>query len=251
MVASVSFDRVADRYDETRGGEKRGRELAAELGPRLVPGRVLEVGVGTGVVSAALMAGGTDAYGIDLSAEMLARARERLPGRVAQGDAIRLPIATATVANVLFVWSLHLVGDVSAALGEAARILRPGGRVIAVHGVPDPDRTDLDTALDGLSAVRAARRDTDDMLAAAAIPAGLRVLSHEWTAGHPISRSPAAIAQEIEDRVWSFLWRIDEASWAAVVVPVIAALRALPDPERPRRYTQRHRISVFAAHDRL
>jgi ubiquinone/menaquinone biosynthesis C-methylase UbiE len=48
---SINFDRVADRYDESRGGAARGERFAAGLLPWLVPGRVLEVGVGTGLVS--------------------------------------------------------------------------------------------------------------------------------------------------------------------------------------------------------
>jgi len=51
---SLSFDRVADEYDATRGGEERGEHVAADLEPWLSGGGpVLEAGAGTGVVALA------------------------------------------------------------------------------------------------------------------------------------------------------------------------------------------------------
>jgi hypothetical protein len=43
--SSRSFDRIADRYDDRRGGSERGVVLAADIDPWLSPGSVLEVGV--------------------------------------------------------------------------------------------------------------------------------------------------------------------------------------------------------------
>ncbi|HEY6596686.1 MAG TPA: methyltransferase domain-containing protein, partial [Asanoa sp.] len=74
MTESLPFDRVADRYDATRGGEERGRALADAVQPWLAPGRTLEVGVGTGLVAAELRARGFDVYGVDLAPAMVARA---------------------------------------------------------------------------------------------------------------------------------------------------------------------------------
>ena len=79
--ASLSFDRIADRYDESRGGTARGERVAADLVPWLAPGRVLEVGVGTGIVAAALAARGLPVYGVDLSQAMLRRAVDRVGSR--------------------------------------------------------------------------------------------------------------------------------------------------------------------------
>src|SRR5262245_19859134 len=120
---SVSFDRIAERYDETRGGDKRGREIAEEVLPWLVDGPTLEVGVGTGLVAAALAKRGRHVLGVDLSPAMLARAYTRMGPRVALGDAQALPVATGSLANVYYVWVLHLVGDPAATLAEAARVL--------------------------------------------------------------------------------------------------------------------------------
>ena len=156
---AVSFDRVASRYDETRGGLKRGREMGLDARPWLAPGTVLEVCVGTGVVASALAETGLAVLGIDISREMTSQALVRLGPRVALGDACALPVRSASVDNVLFVMALHVVGDVPATLAEAARVLRPGGRVVAIHDAPEPKHTDLIDAMRSLDGMRKLRVD--------------------------------------------------------------------------------------------
>jgi len=244
---SVSFDRVAHRYDETRGGAKRGAEMVADLAPWLVPGAILEVGVGTGLISAALADAGRTALGVDISPLMAARARARLGPRVAVGDARALPVHDACVDNVLFVWALHVVGDIPAALAEAGRVIREGGHVIAFHGGPDAERSDLSDAMAPLNGIRLnrARPDTDVALASAGERAGLTMRHNGWTTAWPIDQSPNQVAEQIASRVWSYLWRLDDDAWQAHAVPALENLRALPEPDRPRRYHQRHRVTVF------
>src|SRR5205814_1897101 len=81
------FDRVAHCYDETRGGEERGEEVAAWVDGLLGgPGTVLDVGVGTGLVAEPLVRRGRRVVGIDVSVAMLARAARRALA-VARADA--------------------------------------------------------------------------------------------------------------------------------------------------------------------
>lgn len=237
MTESKSFDRVADDYDRMRGGLERGRQSAASLVGDLVPGPVLEVGVGTGIVAAGLAGLGRQVYGVDLSVPMLTRARQRLPGRVACGDALALPFADRVFGNVVFVHVLHLAADMDAALREAARVLRPGGRVLAVHGDPRAEPDDLTRALDRLSVLQPPRPDAPERLAEAAAGAGLRVVKHSFAPDYERETSPGQLAESIERRVPPYLWNIDGGTWRRVVEPVLAGLRALPDADRPR--TQR------------
>jgi SAM-dependent methyltransferase len=244
---AVSFERVAECYDETRGGMKRGREMANDARRWLAPGTVLEVAVGTGVVASALASSGLEVLGIDISRGMASRAVVRLGPRVALGDARVLPIRSGSVDNVLFVMALHLVGDVPACFAEAARVLRPGGRVVAVHGPPEPRPTDLVDAMRSLDGMRNLRVDHPDSLAAAAAAAGLRPVHAGWTSWYEIPQSPNEVADTIERRVWSYLWRLDDAAWEVEAVPAIKALRALPEPDRARPSAQRQRLTVFQA----
>lgn len=101
---------------------------------------VLDLGTGTGAVAArAASAVGPDGdvLAVDISPEMLALAHRRMerPGvaayRVAEGGAERIPSADASFDVVLASLSLMYVVDRGAAAREIARVMRPGGRLVA------------------------------------------------------------------------------------------------------------------------
>lgn len=128
------YDAEAERYDATRGGEERAR-AAAEAITRCVPapGRLLDVAGGTGIVSAELAARGFDVVVADLSPGMLRVAAGRLPGREVVATADRLPVRDGSLDVVTMVWLLHLltIPLADAVVVEAARVLRPGGHLLA------------------------------------------------------------------------------------------------------------------------
>jgi demethylmenaquinone methyltransferase/2-methoxy-6-polyprenyl-1,4-benzoquinol methylase len=103
--------------------------------------RVLDVATGTGAVALELVAAQPERriVGIDLSAEMLAVARERVDDRVElyEGRAESLPFADAEFDALTFTYLLRYVDDVPATLRELARVVRPGG-VVAMQefGLP-------------------------------------------------------------------------------------------------------------------
>src|SRR4029450_11304648 len=108
-AASVVFDRIADDYDETRGGESRARGVAVRLTERLPRRRpILEGGVGTGIVARAVSDHGFEVVGVDLSMPMLRKAHERLGARVANADALRLPIASGSISAAYAGWGVPL-----------------------------------------------------------------------------------------------------------------------------------------------
>jgi SAM-dependent methyltransferase len=238
---SLAFDRVADEYDRTRGGPQRGESAAAALLPLLpAAGPVLEIGVGTGLVAAALTRHGRDVVGVDLSARMLAHAQERLPGRVLVGDGLRLPVASGAVAATVFVHVLHLVADVGGTLAEAARVLRPGGRVVASVG---PDRDDgpptdvgeiLTELARGLGVAGGSWQDGESAVLAAAGQCGLTVVQRGGYRPAHLPITPAETINRIGTRSWSWMWRADDAEFARLAEPAMAALRRLPDQDRVR-----------------
>jgi hypothetical protein len=59
------------------------------------------------------------------------------------------------------------------------------------------------------------------------------------------SVSPGEQADQIAARSWSMLWDLSDDVWDEVVVPTIAALRALPEPDRRRDRTGRFDVVVF------
>lgn len=103
-------------------------------------GHVLDVATGTGLVAAELLRRGHRVTGVDQSAEMLGRARQRFGDRVelVEASAEAMPFADATFDHLTVTYLLRYVDDPGATLGELARVTRTGGVVASLEfGVPD------------------------------------------------------------------------------------------------------------------
>jgi ubiquinone/menaquinone biosynthesis C-methylase UbiE len=246
---SLSFERIADRYDATRGGEERGRRAARSLAPLLDPTRlVLEVGIGTGVVALGLRELGFTVVGVDLSPAMAHRARSRLGPVVAVADAARLPVADAAIEQAVSVWLLHLVADRVTVLAEVARALRPGGRWLVISArirVPPEDEiqrllVDMGNRLDPTG-----WRDDERQVLDAAPSAGFMVVDQRPALPDKVEQSPAEIADSIEAKTWSSLWNLTAGQWRTVVAPTVAALRARPDAHVRRRHYIPQRVIML------
>ncbi|HEY0251997.1 MAG TPA: class I SAM-dependent methyltransferase [Kofleriaceae bacterium] len=127
-------------YDDFAGWYERERhlpyhrmldDLEVEIVERYARGKsVLEVGCGTGLILDRVAQFASESRGIDLSAGMLARARERGLG-VSQASATQLPVADASVDVAYSFKVLAHIPDIAGAMHEMARVVRPGGYVIA------------------------------------------------------------------------------------------------------------------------
>lgn len=99
--------------------------------------RLLDVGCGAGLALALAAARGADVTGLDAAPAMLAHARRRVPGaRIEQADLEELPFADASFDIVTGFNSFQYAASPAAALAEARRVLRPGGRVLAAVWSP-------------------------------------------------------------------------------------------------------------------
>ena len=238
----TEFDAIADHYDQTRGGERRGQEYADDIDAHLPAGDgpILEIGVGTGVVALGLRRRGRAVLGLDLSTPMLSRARSRLGPVLTRSDALDMSVASSSVAHAVSVWVVHSVADPVRLFREAARVMRPGGRYIVCatqHPAPD-DR--IGTIIDEMSirvdarleASRQRRVSVHQVLGwagQAGFDGDVHQLERRWNS------TPDEELVAIEKRTWPAMRELDEEAIDEVTAPAVRALRALPATDHPRR----------------
>lgn len=197
-AATETFRRSGADWDEMRALGLPASTVEAALLELLpaVAGRLLDIGTGTGRLLELLAPRVVSGVGVDASRSMLALARARLSRpqqaqsglghcAVRLGDMYRLPLPDAAFDTVLLQMVLHHAEDPVGALAEAARVLRPGGTLVAI---------DL-----------AAHADTD----------AVRRLAHRWpgfteaqmrqhmTAAGLVQGAVGTVPGRLEIRLWS------------------------------------------------
>jgi SAM-dependent methyltransferase len=152
MPTASRYDGVVDWYEDFRPSlnDDEVDAIRRFLGPGR--GRCLDLGCGTGVAIPELAELGWTVVGVDVSEEMLSRARA-FGAELHRAPAEALPFQDASFDAAVSIWTHTDVDDFSAILREAARVLRPGApfayigahpcfvgphsRFIAAEGVPE------------------------------------------------------------------------------------------------------------------
>jgi len=134
-----AYGRYAPIYDRLFGGVlDPGRRALAAAVVRAAPARLLEVGIGTGLMLARYPAT-TAIVGVDLSEAMLAKAQSRarmLPGRdirLAVMDAEALTFANGSFDCVTVPYVLSVTPDPRRLVAEIRRVCRPGGTILILN----------------------------------------------------------------------------------------------------------------------
>ncbi|MEQ1863285.1 MAG: metalloregulator ArsR/SmtB family transcription factor [Micropepsaceae bacterium] len=135
---AAEWDRIRALHipeDEVEGA------LLEFIGPAQVVS-YLDLGTGTGRILELVAPRASRAVGVDLNGEMLALARARIERaslahvQVRKGDLFQLPYADESFDLITLHQVLHYLEDPSAAVTEASRVLRPGGKIVIVDFAP-------------------------------------------------------------------------------------------------------------------
>jgi len=209
MVERISFDRVADVYDETRGLPPRVLAKAAGfLAEELQGKRVLEIGVGTGRIAVPLQKSGIQLVGIDIAPQMVAHGREKGLRNVVFADGARLPFRDRTFDAATSNHVLHLVADWRNVLREVERILRPDGLYFTIfeHSVSSVSPHErYRTIVQSLGWARTHpglhERDFPKFVP----PARLAHVTH-----HDAQVPADRILESLQQRLFAFMWKIPD-----------------------------------------
>ena len=218
MPESISFDRAAGYYDQSRAYPQ---DVMERLIPMLVEevrglGSCLEIGIGTGRIALPLLQAGVHMVGVDISAEMLRRLLEKAGASappVAIADATHLPFRDATFGSAVAAHVLHLIPGWRSAIGELARVMRPGGVLIASRGGTSRTKWQNDVrrhffAAAGDPAWPPGIKTIDDLDAEMRVrSAVVRDVFDIRTEG---SASINQLLESLEGGIWSSCWSIDD-----------------------------------------
>ena len=171
-MVEQAYDRWAPVYDLVFGGVfSKGRDAAIQATNK-IGGRVLEVGVGTGI-SPPLYAPHVRIFGTDISEAMLNKARRRVAKlrlKNVEGLAVmddeKLEFPDDSFDVVMAQYVVTAVPNPEAALNEFARVVRPGGELIILTRV---------SADDGM------RRFIEQKLQPVVRPLGFRTAEFAWS----------------------------------------------------------------------
>ncbi|MHB0877230.1 MAG: class I SAM-dependent methyltransferase [Anaerolineae bacterium] len=162
----AALDALAHYYDLRHGAAGADVEFYAELAEESA-GTVIEVGCGTGRLLLPLAEAGHTVFGVDVSRQMLLRARRRLAGfdsaarvRLLQGDVRQLPVRDARLAVMALNTFCHFTRpeEQHEALTSVRGALSPGG--ILALDVPNP-HAEFDARPDGVPTLEAVHESED------------------------------------------------------------------------------------------
>jgi ArsR family transcriptional regulator len=145
MAAQAYFETHAAAWDEIRSHHAPEAAVEAAMLAVMGPGPfdpLIDLGTGTGRILELFGERARRSIGFDINREMLAHARARLAvsgvrgSQVRLGDIFNLPLADKAADAVVIHQVLHFLDEPAKAVAEAARVLKPGGRLLIVDFAP-------------------------------------------------------------------------------------------------------------------
>lgn len=239
MSQSISFDPIADRYDDAHIIPPYAMPVIARgllhLAEIPAGGTLLEIGIGTGRIGLPLLAEGANVTGVDISERMVERLyakyeamRQAEPRHIwgslatQMTDITALPFPLGAFDAAIAVHVLHLVPEWRHALDEALRVVKPGGAFLLGQEQRDGDDV-LHRVQSSWTAI------VEDLGCPVVYPGagysavlnevrgrGLRLDEHLLT-NWEVTATPRDALRWISERTWSRTWAIPDDVFAESV----------------------------------
>ena len=133
-MTTARYDGLAEWYDREFASDGPARQTVLQLLGH-GPGRLLDVGCGTGAHTAAFAERGWDVVGADISEDLLEHARAR-GVHVVEADAASLPFEDESFDAVVSMWTHTDVDDFATVVREVARVLQTGRAFVYLGAHP-------------------------------------------------------------------------------------------------------------------
>lgn len=225
----VNYDKAVSFYDATRGYRdgvvERYRDALLDCAGASASTRILELGIGSGLIARPFIDAANDYSGIDLSRGMMRLIASKVDAacdlRLAQADCARLPFAAGRFDLIHAVRVFHHLHEWRACIDEARRLLRAGGVLVIVENIAP----------------------------AGAAPPPWGIVQEKWD---EILRG-LGVGVETGDHG---IWLTDDAMWQYLVATGARAkpvdlLRYLEKPVSPRIMVERRAARMFSSDWRL
>ena len=156
-MASYIYEPINSLLEIPTGIRKARERLIS-----MAKGRVLELGVGTGL-NLPLYRGVEEVVGVDISEKMLEKARKKkakVRTKLIRADARKLSFPDESFDTVVSTFFLCVIPEKEGVIGEIRRVLKPGGVLLAMECSP-PDNLLFRAFLSGISAIMGRITGTD------------------------------------------------------------------------------------------
>ena len=228
---SISFDRVANIYDATRGLPPQVSEQITDCILRLVAAtpetKFLEPGIGTGRIALPILQRGYSYTGVDISEKMLDELRHKLGDEssrltLIQTDATSLPFSDDSFDVALTVHLLHLIPAWREVLAELRRVLKPDGLYLYCHDNAGPSaRKNFDQQWEtilaryGVKLAKYGAASNEEVIQVLQEQGAQleTVIAAQWQ----YERTVGELLESYAGRIYSTSWQIPEGVFSAVI----------------------------------
>jgi ubiquinone/menaquinone biosynthesis C-methylase UbiE len=211
---TISFDRAASFYDQTRGFppevEPAIGQMIAQAGNLTAQSHILEIAIGTGRVALPFAReSGAKVHGVDISLGMMRRIVAKQTTEIiypVQADVYHLPYADDTFDAILAVHIFHLLPEFEPLHHEMRRVLKPEGKILQCWNTNDSPLNNARRRMMSVARGRPNNWEQADSYLQVFSWRQLNYLTHEFVT----QLTPQEVIDSFRNRLWSSTWTMTD-----------------------------------------